>query len=132
MIFNKVNLVLEELRTFTTLEIAELILQLEQLFISSQMTENTIAETVVETPTTEKTSVNVNVIIKSVPLDKKITLLKAVRTITGLGLKESKAIVDSLPQTIKADILKDEALQIQKDLETTGAEVIIEPTQIKN
>ncbi len=126
MLCNKVKTVLEELRTFTTLEISELIIQLEKLFISLQIPETTQVETIVSTTTNEKPSVNVNVIIKSVPADKKIALLKLVRTITGLGLKESKAVVDNLPQIIKENILKDEALQIQKDLETTGAEIFIE------
>jgi len=123
---DRVNNVLDELLTFNTVELTDLMKLLEDIFISSQIPENTIVETIVENTIKENTSVNVNIIIKSVPADKKITLLKLVRTITGLGLKESKAFVDNLPQILKENILKDEALQIQKDLETTGAEIFIE------
>lgn len=134
MSFDKVNRIFLEIRNFTTLEIAELIIQLEQIFGSSHIdiNENTPIEKITETIEQEKTSINVNVIIKTIPTDKKITILKVVRLITGLGLKESKAIVDNVPQIVKENISKDEALQIQKDLETAGAEILIEPIKIKN
>ena len=57
--------------------------------------------------------------------DKKIQVLKAVREITGLGLKEAKELVDSAPKAVKEDLDKDEAEKIKKTLEEQGAEVEI-------
>ena len=58
-----------------------------------------------------------------VPADKKIAVLKIVRTITGLGLKEAKGMVESAPVTIKEGAPKDEAADIQKQIEEGGAKV---------
>jgi len=57
--------------------------------------------------------------------DKKIQVLKAVREVTGLGLKEAKQLVDSVPKEVKEDIEKDEAEKIKKTLEEQGAKVEI-------
>ena len=64
----------------------------------------------------------VDVVLKSAG-DKKIQVLKAVREITGLGLKEAKDIVDAAPKTVKEGVNKDEAEGIKKALEEAGAEV---------
>lgn len=55
--------------------------------------------------------------------DKKINVIKEVRAITGLGLKDAKALVDSAPQPVKEGIEKDEAEKIKTQLEETGAQV---------
>ncbi len=55
--------------------------------------------------------------------EKKVTVIKAVRAITGLGLKEAKAVVDEAPSSIKEGISKDEAEEIKKQLEEAGATV---------
>ena len=55
--------------------------------------------------------------------DKKVAVIKAVRTITGLGLKEAKAVVDEAPSPVKEDVGKDEAEEVQKQLEEAGAVV---------
>ena len=57
--------------------------------------------------------------------DKKIQVIKEVRAITGLGLKEAKALVDSAPKAIKEDIPKDEADQIKEKIEAAGGAVEI-------
>jgi len=66
----------------------------------------------------------VSVVITSAG-DKKIQVLKAVREITGLGLKEAKELVDNVPKAVKEDIEKDEAETIKKQLEEQGASVEI-------
>ena len=66
----------------------------------------------------------VSVILKGAG-DKKIQVLKAVREITGLGLKEAKELVDSAPKAVKEDLDKDEAEKIKKTLEEQGAEIEI-------
>ncbi len=55
--------------------------------------------------------------------EKKVTVIKAVRAITGLGLKEAKAVVDEAPSSIKEGLSKDEAEAIKKQLEEAGATV---------
>jgi len=63
-----------------------------------------------------------DVVLKAVG-DKKIAVIKAVRSITGLGLKEAKAMVDSAPTKIKEAVDKDEAEKVKKELEEAGAVV---------
>jgi large subunit ribosomal protein L7/L12 len=65
-----------------------------------------------------------NVVLTAIG-DKKIQVIKAVRAITGLGLKEAKALVDSVPGTIKEGVSKEEADNIQKEMEEAGASVEI-------
>ena len=55
--------------------------------------------------------------------DKKVNVIKAVRAITGLGLKEAKALVDGAPSPVKEAVSKDEAEDVQKQLEEAGATV---------
>jgi len=55
--------------------------------------------------------------------DKKINVIKEVRAITGLGLKEAKDLVEAAPKEVKADVSKDEAEKIKKQLEDAGAKV---------
>jgi large subunit ribosomal protein L7/L12 len=57
--------------------------------------------------------------------DKKIQVIKEVRAITGLGLKEAKALVDEAPKPVKEAIPKDEAEKIKEQLESAGAQVEI-------
>ena len=68
----------------------------------------------------EKTSFDV--VLKEVG-DKKIQVIKVVRALTGLGLKEAKAVVDKAPGKVKEGIAKDEAEKMKKDLEDAGAVV---------
>ena len=62
-------------------------------------------------------------IVLSSPGDKKVNVIKAVRGITGLGLKEAKALVDEAPSTIKEGVEKAEAEELKKQLEEAGATV---------
>jgi large subunit ribosomal protein L7/L12 len=72
-------------------------------------------------PAEEKTEFDV--VLASVPADKKIGAIKVVRELTGLGLKEAKDLVDGAPKTIKEGVSKDEAAKIKKSLEDAGATV---------
>ena len=67
----------------------------------------------------------VNVVLASVPADKKIAVLKEVRAITGLGLKEAKDLVEAAPKAVKEGVKKDEAEALKKQLEAAGAVVEI-------
>ncbi len=58
--------------------------------------------------------------------DNKIGVIKAIRTITGLGLKEAKDLVESVPSVVKESVSKEEAEKIKKELEEAGAKVELE------
>lgn len=74
-------------------------------------------------PEAEKTSFDV--VLKEVPADKKISIIKEIRVITGLGLTEAKTFVESAPKAVKEGIAKDKAEEIKKTLEAAGATVEI-------
>ncbi len=74
-------------------------------------------------PAEEKTEFNVTLI--SFPADKKINIIKVVREVTSLGLKEAKDLVEGAPKAVKEGIPKDEANAIKKKLEEVGAKVEI-------
>jgi large subunit ribosomal protein L7/L12 len=67
------------------------------------------------------------VVLKSVPADKKIAIIKEVRAATGLGLKEAKELVESAPKPVKESSPKAEAEEIKKKLEAAGATVELKP-----
>jgi len=118
----KIDQIVENLKTLTLLEASELVTKIEETFgvdasASVGTTMVMAAPTVVE-EVEEKTEFNV--ILNEVPADKKIPILKVVRTITGLGLKEAKELVESVPKTIKENIAKDAAEDIKKQLEAAG------------
>jgi large subunit ribosomal protein L7/L12 len=66
-----------------------------------------------------------DVVLQSVPPDKKIALLKVVRTLTGLGLKEAKDFVETVPKVVQAGLDKDVAEALKQQLEDAGAIVLI-------
>ena len=66
---------------------------------------------------------NFDVVLKSVPADKKIAAIKEVRAATGLGLKEAKDLVDGAPKTVKENLPKEEAEKLKKTLEAAGCAV---------
>jgi large subunit ribosomal protein L7/L12 len=72
-------------------------------------------------PVEEKTEFNVSLV--SFPADKKINIIKVVREVTSLGLKEAKDLVESVPKPIKEGVNKDEAEAIRKKFDEVGAKV---------
>ena len=66
-----------------------------------------------------------NVILEEVPADKKIAVLKVVRALTGLGLKEAKDLVEATPKPVKENVKKEEAEDVKKQLEEVGAKISI-------
>ena len=64
-----------------------------------------------------------NVMLDEVPADKKIAVLKVVRTLTGLGLKEAKDLVESAPKMVQEGLSKDAAEDAKKQIETAGGKV---------
>jgi len=126
----KLSNIIEQLKGLTLLEAAELVKQIETVFgvDTSVSVANVGAISVAQTPVVaevaeEKTSFDV--LLTDVPADKKIAILKIVRNVTGLGLKESKDIVDNVPKSLKEGVTKEESETIKKDIEAAGGKVSI-------
>jgi large subunit ribosomal protein L7/L12 len=123
--------ILEQLKSLTLLEASELVKQIEEAFGVSaaapaggmmMMAPGAAAGGAAE-PVEEKTEFDV--ILESVPADKKIAVLKIVRELTGLGLKEAKDMVESAPKPIKEGIAKDAAEDAKKRIEEAGGKVTV-------
>lgn len=119
--------ILEKLKSLTLLEAADLVKQIEETFGVSaaapvggmMMAAPAAAAEEVE----EKTEFDV--ILEEVPADKKIAVLKVVRGITGLGLKEAKSLVEEAPKPIKEATTKEDAEAVKAQLEEAGAKVSV-------
>ncbi len=123
-----VEAILESIEKLTLLEAAELVKAMEEKFGVSAAAPVAVAAAPAAAgaaPAGEEEASEVNVILASVPADKKIAVLKEVRTITGLGLKEAKDLVDGAPKAIKEGVKKEDAEAIKKQLEAAGATVEI-------
>ena len=124
-----VEAILESIEKLTLLEAAELVKAMEEKFGVSAAAPVAVAAAPAAAagaaPAGEEEAAEVNVILASVPADKKIAVLKEVRTITGLGLKEAKDLVDGAPKAVKEGVKKEEADAIKKQLEAAGATVEI-------
>ena len=122
-----VEAILESIEKLTLLEASELVKAMEEKFGVSAAAPVAVAAApaaAAAAPAEEEAS-EVNVILASVPADKKIAVLKEVRAITGLGLKEAKDLVDGAPKAIKEQVKKEDAEAIKKQLEAAGATVEI-------
>ncbi len=113
--------IVEKIESMTTLEIADLVKALEEKFgVSAAMPVGAGAAGAGAAAAEEKTSFNV--VLKSGG-EQKINVIKAVKEITGLGLKEAKDLVDGAPKPIKENVKKEEAEEMKKKLEDVGAVV---------
>lgn len=119
-----VESILESIEKLTLLEAAELVKAMEEKFGVSAAAPVAVAAAPAAAPA-DDADAEVSVVLASVPADKKIAVLKEVRTLTGLGLKEAKDLVESAPKAVKENIKKDEAESIKKTLEAAGAVVEI-------
>ncbi len=114
----------DELSALTVLEAAELSKMLEEKWGVSAAAPAAaaapVAAAAAAAPVEEQTEFTV---ILAAAGDKKINVIKEIRTITGLGLKEAKDLVEGAPKTVKEGVNKDEAAKIKKVLEDNGAKV---------
>jgi large subunit ribosomal protein L7/L12 len=122
--------ILEQLKTLSLLEAAELVKQIEEAFgvsaaapVGGMMMAAPTGAAAAAEPEEEKTEFDV--VLEEVPADKKIAVLKVVRSLTGLGLKEAKDLVESTPKAVKEGIAKDDAEAAKKELEEAGGKVAI-------
>jgi len=123
----KITEIMSLLKTLTLIEASELIKKIEEEFqvdasapgaMMMGNLPNMGATVEVKEEKTEFT-----LVLEEVPADKKIAILKIVRTITGLGLKEAKELVDAAPKNVKEGISKEIAENAKKQLEEAGAKV---------
>ncbi|NJM62359.1 MAG: 50S ribosomal protein L7/L12 [Oscillatoriales cyanobacterium RU_3_3] len=122
--------ILEKLKSLTLLEASELVKQIEEAFgvsaaapVGGMMM---MAGGAAAAPAEEvEEQTEFNVILEEVPADKKIAILKEVRAITGLGLKEAKDLVEAAPKPVKEAIAKEAAEEMKKQLEAVGAKVSV-------
>lgn len=114
--------IVEELSALTVLEAAELAKMLEEKWGVSAAAPVAVAAApgAAAAPAEEKDSFDV---ILKVAGDKKIEVIKEVRAITGLGLKEAKDLVEAAPKPLKEGVKKDEAEKIKAQLEAAGAQI---------
>jgi large subunit ribosomal protein L7/L12 len=119
---SKIEKIVEDLSALTVLEAADLAKLLEDKWGVSAAAPVAAAGPVAAAaaPAAEKTEFTV---VLTDAGDKKINVIKEVRAITGLGLKEAKDLVEGAPKEVKADVNKDEAAKIKKQLEDAGAKV---------
>ena len=109
------------LENLTLLEAAELVKELETKFgVSAAAPVAVAAAPASAAPVEEQTEFTV---VLASSGDKKINVIKEIRTITGLGLKEAKDLVEGAPKTVKEGVSKEEAAKIKKALEEAGAKV---------
>jgi large subunit ribosomal protein L7/L12 len=120
---SKIEKLVEDLSGLTVLEAADLAKLLEEKWGVSAAAPVAAAAAPAAAgaaPAAEKTEFTV---VLTEAGDKKINVIKEVRAITGLGLKEAKDLVEGAPKEVKADVNKDEAAKIKKQLEDAGAKV---------
>src|ERR1700746_969287 len=104
--------ILDAISKMTLMDIVELISDMEKKFA---------AGAAAAAPVEEKTEFTVT--LKEYPADKKVTVIKVIREITGLGLKEAKDLVEGAPSTVKEAVSKADSETMKKKLEDAGAKV---------
>ena len=118
----KIDQIVEDLKTLTLLEASELVTKIEETFgVDATATSGGVVMTaapVAEEQIEEKTAFTV--MLDEVPADKKIPILKVVRGLTSLGLKEAKELVESAPKQVAVDLAKEAAEDAKKQIEAAG------------
>jgi len=123
----KVDTILDEIKGLTLLEASDLVKKMEEAFGVSAAAATVVAAAgggaaAAAAPAEEKTEFTV--VLTEIG-GNKINVIKAVREVTSLGLKEAKDLVDGAPKTVKEGVSKDEAATIKKKFEEAGAKVEI-------
>lgn len=118
----KIDQIVEELKTLTLLEASELVTKIEETFgVDASAAAGGGVVVAAAAPAEEvEEKTEFNVMLDEVPADKKIAVLKVVRGLTGLGLKEAKELVESAPKQIQEAVGKDAAEDAKKQIEDAG------------
>ena len=121
MASEKITNILEEIKSLTIIELADLVKAVEEEFgVSAAAPVGVVAAAAPAAAVEEKTEFDV--VLKAAGASK-LNVIKVVRELTGLGLKDAKDLVEGAPKTLKEGVAKDEAEAIKKQLEEAGAEV---------
>ncbi len=120
----KVVKLIEDVKSLTVLELADLVKALEEEFGVSAAAPMAVAAAPAAgaAAATAEEKTEFNIVLKNGGAEK-VKVIKVVREVTGLGLKEAKEMVDGAPKTVKEGASKEEAEEIKKKLEEAGAEV---------
>ncbi|MBW4444320.1 MAG: 50S ribosomal protein L7/L12 [Plectolyngbya sp. WJT66-NPBG17] len=121
--------IVEKLKGLTLLEASELVKQIEEAFgvsAAAPVGGMMMAAPGAAAPAEEvEEKTEFDAVLEEVPADKKIAVLKVVRGITGLGLKEAKDLVEAAPKAVKEGVAKAEAEDIKKQIEEAGGKVSV-------
>lgn len=119
--------ILESIANMSVMEISELVKAMEEKFGVSAAAPVAVgaAPAAAGAAPAEEEKTEFDVMLVSVPADKKIPAIKVVREITGLGLKEAKGLVESVPAAVKKDASKEDAEALKTKLEAAGVKVEI-------
>jgi large subunit ribosomal protein L7/L12 len=118
--------VIEKVSSMTVLELSECIKRMEEKFgVSAAAAAVAVAAPAAGGGAAAAEEQTEFTVVLTKAGENKVNTIKVVRTITGLGLKEAKDLVDGAPKPVKENITKDEAEKIQKQLEAAGAKVTI-------
>lgn len=118
--------ILEQLKTLTSVEAAELVKQIEVTFnvdVSSERVIKVFPDKQDDSLKIEPLQTELDVVLEEVPTAQKIAILKVVRTLTGLALKEAKEFVESVPKVVNSGIPLEAAEDIKQQLEAVGGKV---------
>nr|YP_009327071.1 50S ribosomal protein L12 [Pleurocladia lacustris]ANS57597.1 50S ribosomal protein L12 [Pleurocladia lacustris]ANS57741.1 50S ribosomal protein L12 [Pleurocladia lacustris] len=127
----KISTLIDELKTLTLLEAAELVKAIEETFdvdaspAGGGVMMMNAGATISEDNVSDEEKTEFDVSLDEVPKDKKISILKIIRSITELGLKEAKEVVENTPKVIKEGLSKTAAEETKKLLEEAGAVVTL-------
>ena len=121
MASEKITALVEEVKTLSVLELAELVHTLEEVFGVSAAAA-AVAAPAAGAAAAEEEKTEFDVVLKAAGANN-IAVIKVVRAVTGLGLKEAKEIVDNAPKALKEGISKEDAEKLAEDLKAAGAEV---------
>ena len=118
----KITQIVEELKTLTLLEASELVSQIEETFgVDASAAAGGGMVMAAAAPAEEaEEKTEFDLMLDEVPADKKIAVLKVVRSLTGLGLKEAKELVESAPKVVQEGIAKEAAEEAQKQIADAG------------
>ena len=119
MASEKITALVEEVKTLTVLELSELVHTLEEVFGVSAAAAAVAAPAAAAAEVEEKTEFDVS--LKAAGASK-LNVIKVVRAVTGLGLKDAKDLVDNCPKTLKEAISKEDAEKLVADLKEAGAD----------
>lgn len=126
----KIEELVEQIKGLTVVEVSELVKALEEEFGVSAAAPVAVAAAPVAgaaAPAAEEASeakAAYNIVLKGLKADaNKVAVIKVVKEISGLGLSESKALVEGAPKTVKENVPTEEAKELQKKLEEAGAEI---------